>query len=194
MSHPASGRPRDAAIDAAVVAGTRELLVEVGYQRLTLGMIAERAGTNRPALYRRWPSKAHLVHDAVFPSAPEAPMPAGSFAEELRHRIHRLAASYGRPEAREAILGLLADLRASELRASVIEGLQRQARDEFAERVRRAVAEGEVRPDVDSNALLDVVIGALLQRIVAQQSEDPAFADQLTDLLLCGLEVPTPAT
>ena len=45
-----------------------ELLEEVGYLQLTIGAIADRAGTNKPAIYRRWPTKAHLVHEAVFPA------------------------------------------------------------------------------------------------------------------------------
>ena len=61
------GRPRDSRIDDSVLVATTELLEEVGYLRLTVGAIAERAGTNKPAIYRRWPTKAHLVHEAVFP-------------------------------------------------------------------------------------------------------------------------------
>ena len=50
------------------MAATQQLLAEVGYDDLTLALVAERAGTSRPALYRRWPSKGHLVYDALFPS------------------------------------------------------------------------------------------------------------------------------
>src|SRR5438552_16672378 len=60
------GRPRDRAIDDAALRAARELLVEVGWDRLSMVAIAERAGVGRPALYRRWPSKTHLVFEAVF--------------------------------------------------------------------------------------------------------------------------------
>ena len=49
-----------------------ELVVEVGYADLTVAAIAERAGTSKPAIYRRWPSKAHLVHEAAFPADGDA--------------------------------------------------------------------------------------------------------------------------
>ena len=61
------GRPRDPRIDSAVLDATVELLGETDYASLSVDAIARRAGTSKPAIYRRWPSKAHLVHEAVFP-------------------------------------------------------------------------------------------------------------------------------
>src|SRR6188768_2552984 len=63
-----SGRPRNPRIDEAVLKAAAELVVEVGYADLTIAAIAERAGTSKPAIYRRWPSKAHLLHEAAFPA------------------------------------------------------------------------------------------------------------------------------
>jgi AcrR family transcriptional regulator len=183
-----AGRPRDPRIDEAVLAATRELLVEVGYTQLSYERIAQRAGATRPAMYRRWPSKAHLVHDAVFPvGATELVPDGGSFADDLRQMVHRTLASYARPEARVAVPGLLADLDDPERRRNVVDGLQDQVRAQLADRVARAVAAGEVRPAVDADVLLDTVVGALIHRVVARRSLDPAFGDQLTDLLLGGL-------
>ena len=59
---PGAGRPRDPRIDAAILAATAELLVTIGYSNLSLAAVAERAGTTKSALYRRWSSKAELVH------------------------------------------------------------------------------------------------------------------------------------
>src|ERR1700753_3460011 len=69
---PSAGRPRDPRIDAAILAATADLLVQIGYSSLTMAAIAERAGTTKTALYRRWSSKAELVHEAAFPTAPTA--------------------------------------------------------------------------------------------------------------------------
>lgn len=48
-----AGRPRDPRINAAILAATAELLVQIGYSNLTLAAVAERAGTTKSALYRR---------------------------------------------------------------------------------------------------------------------------------------------
>ncbi len=97
-----AGRPRDQRIDNAVLEATTELLEEVGYLQLTIGAIAARAHTNKPAIYRRWPTKAHLVHEAVFPArAPAGVTPVG---DDLRADIRALVTIgvelLGRPAAR----------------------------------------------------------------------------------------------
>src|SRR5690606_13688262 len=59
------GRPRDTGIDDAVLTETIAALDDVGYTRLSLGDVARRAGTSRPALYRRWPTRQRLVLAAL---------------------------------------------------------------------------------------------------------------------------------
>ncbi|MFC0436842.1 TetR/AcrR family transcriptional regulator [Kutzneria buriramensis] len=59
------GRPRDAAIDEAIILATRERLVRDGYSRMTIGDIVADAGVTRPTLYRRWSTKFDLVVDAL---------------------------------------------------------------------------------------------------------------------------------
>lgn len=61
----AGGRPRNPALDEAIILATRSRLVEDGYSRMTLGDIAADAGVSRPTLYRRWSSKLELVADAL---------------------------------------------------------------------------------------------------------------------------------
>jgi AcrR family transcriptional regulator len=60
-----SGRPRDPALDEAIIVATRARLVRDGYSRMTLGDIAADAGVSRPTLYRRWDNKFELVVDAL---------------------------------------------------------------------------------------------------------------------------------
>ena len=62
---PVGGRPRDPALDEAIILATRARLVRDGYSRMTLGDIAADAGVSRPTLYRRWNNKFQLVADAL---------------------------------------------------------------------------------------------------------------------------------
>jgi AcrR family transcriptional regulator len=59
------GRPRDAALDEAIIRATRNRLVSDGYSRMTIGDVAADAGVSRPTLYRRWDNKFALVVDAL---------------------------------------------------------------------------------------------------------------------------------
>ena len=92
-----------------------ELVVEVGYADLTIAAIAERAGTSKPAIYRRWPSKVHLLHEAAFPAEDEPAVAA-------RHRVaapttcaemlRRTSAAFADPVARAITPGLMAEIAA----------------------------------------------------------------------------------
>ena len=64
VSAPA-GRPRDTDLDHAIVTATQRLLGEVGYEALSIAAVAERAGTTRPAVYRRYGDKASLAIAAI---------------------------------------------------------------------------------------------------------------------------------
>jgi AcrR family transcriptional regulator len=59
------GRPRDAALDEAIILATRDRLMKDGYSRMTIGDIVADAKVTRPTLYRRWSNKFELVVDAL---------------------------------------------------------------------------------------------------------------------------------
>jgi AcrR family transcriptional regulator len=59
------GRKRDHSRDADILDAALEVLVETGYEGMTIDMVAARAKAGKATLYRRWPSKAELVIDAV---------------------------------------------------------------------------------------------------------------------------------
>ncbi|MBP2706906.1 TetR/AcrR family transcriptional regulator [Microbispora sp. RL4-1S] len=59
------GRPRDVAIDEAIILAARERLIRDGYSRMTIGDIASDANVTRPTLYRRWNNKFDLVVAAL---------------------------------------------------------------------------------------------------------------------------------
>ncbi len=124
----APGRPRDRRIDGAVLAATADLLVEVGYADLTVAAVAERAGTTKPAIYRRWRSKAHLVHEAAFPSDGDAlVVPDDRVARRRPAHDGRPTSSRPSPHpvARAAIPGLVAEFAADPgLHAALLERLQ----------------------------------------------------------------------
>src|ERR1700709_1972136 len=59
------GRKRDHTRDPEILDAAIEVLAECGYERMTIDMVAARAKAGKATLYRRWPSKAELVIDAV---------------------------------------------------------------------------------------------------------------------------------
>jgi AcrR family transcriptional regulator len=67
IAEPANrlGRPLDVTRDADILDAALDVLAEVGYDGMTIDMVAARAKAGKATLYRRWPSKTELVIDAV---------------------------------------------------------------------------------------------------------------------------------
>jgi len=56
----APSRRRGAVLEQAILRAATEELLESGYAGLTMDRVAQRAGTNKNAIYRRWPQRAAL--------------------------------------------------------------------------------------------------------------------------------------
>lgn len=184
------GRPRDPRIDGAVLRATVELLAETGYQGLLVSAIAERAGTSKPAIYRRWPSKAHLVHEAVFPIGAATAIPdTGVLADDLREMIRRTITFLSTPAARAALPGLLGEMAADpSLHAKLLERFADLLTDGLTARLTRAVAEGDVRADVTATELAETVTGVALAALLTRADGlDDSWVDRTTTLLLKGI-------
>jgi AcrR family transcriptional regulator len=185
-----AGRPRDPRIDAAILGATADLLVQIGYSNLTMAAVAERAGTTKTALYRRWSSKAELVHEAAFPTAPTAlRMPEGDIATDIRAMIAAAGAVFTSPVVRAALPGVIADMAADpELSQRVMSrftGLFGIVRD----RLVHAVERGEVHADIDPDRLIEVIGGANLLRmlLVPGWEIDDQWIDQTTAIVVHGV-------
>lgn len=61
----AEKRRRGAELEQAIFDATISLLDEVGFDQLTFEKVADRAGTSKPVLYRRWSSTFELAVAAV---------------------------------------------------------------------------------------------------------------------------------
>src|SRR5712691_11851141 len=59
------GRPRDPAVDQAILAAAVDLLADGGYARLTMDQVAARAAVGKASVYLRWPNKVALVAEAI---------------------------------------------------------------------------------------------------------------------------------
>src|SRR5215472_16899601 len=62
---PPRTRRRGAVLEDAILDAAWDELTAVGYGRVTMAGIAARAGTNKAALYRRWPNRTELLAAAI---------------------------------------------------------------------------------------------------------------------------------
>lgn len=138
---PASrtGRPRSAAADTAILAATREALVELGWSKLTLSDVATRAGVAKTTLYRRWAGKNELVVDAVAELFDELELPdLGSLAADIEGVVLQFAAILARPEARSGLMAVVAE-------STRDDALRERIRASIVDRQMRLVLQGRAR-------------------------------------------------
>ncbi|WFR73121.1 TetR/AcrR family transcriptional regulator [Prescottella defluvii] len=189
---PARGRPRDPARHRAVLEATAELLVEGGYEAVTFAAVARRADVGRPLLYQWWGSKAALVQEALFrrePLSASAIPDDAPFAETFTAMVRDMVALQLLPEYRCGMPGLIADMVADrELQDEAERRFIAPVRARYVEVFDRAIAAGEIRPDVDGGLVLDTLRGALTTlTLVRSDWSESDLVDYLARLVLDGI-------
>jgi AcrR family transcriptional regulator len=182
-------------MDAAILDATLRELADTGYPGLSIDAVARRAGVSRPAIYRRWPSKAQLVHEAVFPDivAADLPIPHGpDFAADVQTMLRQAISYLSRPEVLAAAPALMAEFRTDPgLHQLMAARLEDRLRAGLARRVEAAIATGEAAPGTDADLMLDVITGTVLFALLSRPSAiQPVSLEALTAMLLHGIQPP----
>lgn len=181
-----TGRPRDASIDDRVLSVTRELLLDVGYDELSVRLVASRAGVGRSSLNRRWPSKAELVLHAILGDAPDmSPFSGTDLTGWIEWVVRGSQEFFTRPDVHAAVPGLLVALRANdELRQTVWAGYSGPAIALFAEHMAATTPEQRRRADLNARAILIMAVGAaLLMTTMAIEDDADDLRRRLAELL-----------
>jgi AcrR family transcriptional regulator len=146
--HRKGSRRRGNALYAAIFKATLEELDAVGYAELKMEHVASRARASKGSLYRRWPSRAELVADAVYHTFPPGygePPDTGSVREDLLGCLRKFANRLNSPSG-EAIRGLIAEtIRNPDLMAAIRVRFIDPGVAHFLEVLRRGAVRGEVR-------------------------------------------------
>lgn len=100
--HRRRPRRRGPALDEAIFQAVLDELAEVGYARLTMEGVAQRARAGKASLYRRWPTRIELVMDAVYSRLPDpsAPPDTGSLRGDLLALLRANAEALAGPAGR----------------------------------------------------------------------------------------------
>ncbi|MFD8807891.1 TetR/AcrR family transcriptional regulator [Streptomyces sp. NPDC059597] len=192
-----TGRPRSAAADAAILAATREALVELGWSRLTLGDVATRAGVAKTTLYRRWSGKNELVVDAIAELFNELEVPdRGSLGADIEGVVLQFAAILARPEARNGLIAVVAEAtRDDALRERIRHSIVGRQKHLVVTGRERARERGELPPESDPEAacraidlIFDIVAGTVVHRmLVSAEPADTEWVRRFIAVLLTGI-------
>jgi AcrR family transcriptional regulator len=192
-------RHRSAAVDTSIADAAIVLLREVGYAKLTMGEVARRAGVGKDSLYRRFSSKAALVHEVVFGRYPsgyrDAPA-TGSLLGDVEALTTMLQDANTTPEAAAAIRGLLGEAgQDPAFEARLREQFYEPMRAGFAAVLDSAHARGEATVPVEPELVADVLVGTMLFRLSLLRVEaDAAFPHELAEFVVRALTPRAPSS
>lgn len=167
---PVRTRPggRTESVTKRVLEATEHILTEQGYPALSFQGVAKRAGVSRTTMYRRWPSPAELAFDAITAFAAEnfETPDTGNLVADLTALLDRIGYFAGSP------LGLAAVAASLDLQAAG-QPLQRELRQRFWQTrlrdlspvIERAQERGELPADLDAEAALNMLAGAVYLRV-----------------------------
>jgi len=167
------GRPRSLQADRAIVDAVLEEVIAVGIDGVSIEQVAARAGVAKATVYRRWPNKEALVLDAVTGVEVELPTLPGASARDdlvllvdsMRRRIAD-AVQPGESVASRLYPCMIGEgVRHPEIAAKYKQVVVEQRREAVREVIRRGVANGELRRDLDVETMLLLLIAPMLVRM-----------------------------
>jgi len=183
---PRLGRKRDHTRDPEILDAAIDVLAECGFEGMTIDMVAARAKAGKATIYRRWPSKADLVLDAVacMKAAdldPERLPDTGTLRGDLVAMIRPRSIEEGERKLRimGGLFGMIST--SPELAAAAHEAIIEPRLAVNRLFLQRAIDRGEVAADRDIDLLATVASGMAAFRMLVEQQ--PLDADYLLSLI-----------
>jgi len=183
-------RTREAILDV-----TLELLRDRGFAGTSIDAIAAEAGVSKTTIYGQWRSKSEIVVDLLSRFTDEAILTpdTGDLRTDLSDTLHGLV------EIAEQLRGVAPSVIAEAFRdpllADALERFVGRWRRNERELVRRSIARGLVRPDLDEEIAADLVASTIYFRILVPGSEPiDDLPERLVDPILRAWGATGPAT
>lgn len=189
------GRPLDADSHQRILDATLALLGQRGASGWSVSEVARSAGVGKATVYRHWADKDALILDVLQRTLLQrVPVPhTGSLRGDLTAVYESQLAFAGSPEGAALIRYLVHEAARDERFAAVFREALLGSRDAASTMVDRAIARGEVAPEVDRELLWEVLPGSLMLRLVTGDPlPGPERASLLVDQVLRGFAIGEP--
>jgi AcrR family transcriptional regulator len=175
------GPQLDPEADRLLLEAAKRLLHDVGYARLTMDAVAREAGVARTTLYRRYRDKADLVSAAINGLRQPAKRPdSGDARRDLIASLDNVRRNFDMSLAGTLLMEERHDPRLLEL---FRERMVLPRRAIVREVIARGIEDGQVRPDLDVERTLDLLLGALFSAVLAEGRPRPEWSEQTVDAL-----------
>lgn len=184
-----SSDPRVERTRSTVLRAASELLGERGYEAFTIEAVVARTGVARTTIYRHWPSRADLLHDALSSAKPARTV---TDSGDLRADLIALLRSVAAATTRDVFLRSMPSLVVAAQHDAELRALHDRLADERSRGLRglltSAQARGDLRADCDLDLLAQTLIGfVFVRRIFRGLPVGEHHITQVVDMTLHGV-------
>ena len=179
-----AGRPRNPALDQAILSAAARQLGQLGYAGMSLESVAAAAGTTVPSLRRRYQNKAELAAAVIGSLRVEEPP-----ASAATPRAHALAILENFHHNLRAIpaLAILGSLLAEEERhPELLHRFKTRLVEPRRALLRQALAAGDFPDSADLDALTSMLIGSFYARYVTIAGIPDDWPDRVLSVIWPG--------
>jgi AcrR family transcriptional regulator len=159
------GRPRSLQSEEAILEATGKLLSSEGYLGLTLSKVAARARASKSTIYRRWPTKEHLVMAAFDRWPLMVPRDRGNLLSDLVDLYQQYLRVHYRAPAGAIVPTLAAERVSNPALSALFDSLMQRRLDPTRVIVKRAIERGELPADTDLELAVEAVTAAAVLRV-----------------------------
>ncbi|HVX65945.1 MAG TPA: TetR/AcrR family transcriptional regulator [Bryobacteraceae bacterium] len=192
MSDPkCRGRQRSAESECAILTATLQLLEQKPLRDITIEAIAQKAGVGKATIYKWWPSKAYVALDSVLTrmEAAVAAPDTGSAKVDFTEQLKSLIRFYTSPAGRIFCQFIAEGQSDPEFAKLFRERFLAPRRDAVRVIWQRGVERGEVRREIDSELVLDLIYGPTIFRLLAGHAPlNDAEAANIVAAVFAGIE------
>ncbi len=191
VDRPRRGRPRDPTKDVAVLDAVVKLLAVEGVTGMSMDRVAATAGVSKVTVYTRWRSKSDLIGAALAHlQVDHVPEVTGDAVGDLTALLEAMRRQYEAVGGMTILGNCLVDEPASgELLQIIRESTLLPRRAHMAEVVRAGVASGQLRPDLDVEGAVSLLVGSLYADYLAGRPIGDDWAASVVRRAMRGLAV-----
>ena len=191
------GRPQSARIRQAILDSTLQLLIEQGYERMSIEAVASHAGVGKATIYRRWATKEEMVSEALSTIIVQVPIPdSGNTQQDLKSLLRQFATAANRPQFGPAVRRAIGTATSNPQFLEIIWNNHASPRRQAIQQVLdRAYRRGELRLDVDLEMAVDMLAGAIVFRLLFDRLDSTSllqYPDQVVSTLWNGIRAEMP--
>ena len=164
-TRPGKGRPRSQESEDSILDATAYILARDGYAGLTTDKIAARAHASKGTIYRRWPTKEHLVL-AAFDRLPMLiPPDTGTLLNDVLEIALQFVSFFDNTPLGGVLSALVAERIHNQALAAAIDPVIARRREPVKEVLRRGIERGLLAKETDLDLAEDLIMGPLLMRM-----------------------------